>query len=290
MATISVVGASKGMGKHVVEQLRDNGDSVVAVCSTEKEAKSLIALGAQPVAVGDVDVTLDDLVFAFSGSDAVVFAAGSDVALACDASITSVEAAEIVGIKRFVQLAPPADYSGGVRRDGAAAGAATATGSATATGAASGASDWDEYFAAYRAADRNLRTSSLDWTILEPSGLADATPTGHVEIAESGVSRQAVSHADAAATVVATLDDPRTVGRAWEVGAGDTEITEAIETLVSSPESTGTGTGTGSAYSESTALESTALESTAPESTAPESADPASADPASADPESGTTP
>jgi uncharacterized protein YbjT (DUF2867 family) len=209
MATVAVVGANGKTGRLVVERLKRRGDRVIPI---SRNGSPLRAKFRAP-AVDCTRATVDQLAQAFRGSDAVVFAAGGNPRMVDrDASIKVVEAAELAGVKRFVHVSAigadgelPPDVRG---------------------------SDWEEFYDAKRAADRVLRSSSLDWTILEPNDLADGRATGRVEMAEYGVTYKPIPRADVAAVIVAALDDPRTVGHSWELISGDTEIAAAIDSLV----------------------------------------------------------
>ena len=209
MATVAVVGANGKTGRFVVEQLKRRGDNVISISRNAPQAK--LRLGAAPIDCTRASV--EQLAIALKGSDAVVFAGGGDPrTVDRDASIKAVEAAEQAGVKRFVQVsAIGADGELPSHVKGA---------------------EWEEFYDAKRAADRVLRSSTLDWTILEPNDLADGRATGKVEMAEYGVTYKPISRADVAAVIVAALDDPRTVGHAWELISGDTAIAEAIDSLV----------------------------------------------------------
>lgn len=84
------------------------------------------------------------------------------------------------------------------------------------------------YYQAKHDADVALAESGLDWSIIRPGGLTDATATGRVTLGDE-VPRAEVTRADVAAVVIALVDDPRTIGTAWELVNGDTPIAEAVE-------------------------------------------------------------
>lgn len=72
----------------------------------------------------------------------------------------------------------------------------------------------------------HLRESSLDWTILGPSGLTLEPATGRIDTAatESGT----VSRGNVALTIAATLSDDSTIHRTIRFNDGDTSIAEAV--------------------------------------------------------------
>ena len=88
------------------------------------------------------------------------------------------------------------------------------------------------YLRAKSEADRVLRESGLDWTIVRPGRLTDDEALGRIRIAES-VPRGNVPRVDVASVVRECLRDPRTIGAQFELVSGDTEITEAIAGFVS---------------------------------------------------------
>jgi uncharacterized protein YbjT (DUF2867 family) len=89
----------------------------------------------------------------------------------------------------------------------------------------------DAVFAAYldakKAADDDLRSRHLDWTILRPGALTMASGTGHVTLAAQ-TGRGEVPREDVAAVLLALLDEPRTAGLTLELIAGDTPIPDAV--------------------------------------------------------------
>ena len=92
---------------------------------------------------------------------------------------------------------------------------------------------WKAYVEAKRDADEALRLSGLDWTILRPGRLTDDAPAGLVALGPD-VERGEIPRADVAATVVAVLDDDRTIGKQWNVVGGQVPIPEAVDAAVQS--------------------------------------------------------
>ena len=84
------------------------------------------------------------------------------------------------------------------------------------------------YYRAKHDADETLMATDLDWTILRPGALTDDAATGLVSIANN-VGRGSVSRSDVAAVIVAALDDPRSIGVAWELASGSQSIPDAID-------------------------------------------------------------
>ena len=214
MSRIAVVG---GHGKIALELhpiLVAAGHQPVALVREEGYRDELEALGAE-VRILDIE-NQDAQAFAeaFAGCDAVVFTAGGGPdgnierkrTVDLEGSLKSVDGAVAAGARRFVQV--------------------------SAIGVDDPLDDdvspvWKAYVEAKRDADRALRASDLDWTILRPGRLTDDPATGLVSLGDD-VSRGDVTRADVAAVVAAVLDDPATVGRQWNLVGGDTPVDRAL--------------------------------------------------------------
>lgn len=86
------------------------------------------------------------------------------------------------------------------------------------------------YLRAKGRADAELATSGLLHTIVRPGLLTDDPGTGKVTAAAS-VPRAQIPRADVAATLLAVLHQPTTIGLTFELVSGDTPIDEAIAGL-----------------------------------------------------------
>ncbi|GAB2696314.1 SDR family oxidoreductase [Thalassiella azotivora] len=219
MARVFIVGGHGKIGRLLTEQLVAAGDTPVGVVRREEQCQTLRGLGGDAVLLDIEADGPDAFAAAFEGADAVVFAAGAGPdgkverkkTVDLGGSLLSVQAAERAGVRRFVQVSaigvdePVPDDTEEV---------------------------WKAYVAAKRDADTNLRSSSLDWTIVRPGALTDDPGTGRVELAER-VERGSVPRADVAAVVAACLCDPRTVGQQWELVSGEHGIAEAVDAALS---------------------------------------------------------
>ena len=86
------------------------------------------------------------------------------------------------------------------------------------------------YYEAKRDADERVLESGLSYTIVRPGGLTDDPGTGLVKIG-TDLERGEVPREDVAATLLAVLETPSTVGKTFELVSGDTPIDEAIRAL-----------------------------------------------------------
>lgn len=219
MARIAVVGGNGQIARHLHPLLVQAGHTPVALVRTLSYAPALEELGAE---VRELDIEQagpEEYAAALQGADAVVFAAGGGPdgkierkrTVDLGGSLGSIAGARALGIRRFLQIsaigvdAPLPDDAQAV---------------------------WKAYVEAKRDADKALRASGLDWTILRPGGLTDDPGTGRVALAPD-LERGEVPRADVAAVLAAALDDDRTIGAQWELVGGDATIAEAIDAAAS---------------------------------------------------------
>jgi uncharacterized protein YbjT (DUF2867 family) len=199
--------------------LAERGDTVRGLIRNPAQEDDLRAVGIEPVICdleGDGDVAA-----AVRGADAVVFAAGagpgSGVArkrtMDFGGAVKLIDAAKAEGVSRYLMVSamgaadPPAEGSD-----------------------AAGNEVFGAYLRAKAAADDALRASGLDYTIVRPGGLTDDPGTGLVRIAER-LDRGRIPRADVAAVFVACLDQPRTIGKSFDLISGHTPIAEALAAL-----------------------------------------------------------
>jgi uncharacterized protein YbjT (DUF2867 family) len=195
--------------------LAGRGDQAVGLIRNPAHAGDVQAAGAEAVVCDLEAASADDAAVLLSGADAVVFAAGAGAGSGAPrkdsvdraASVLMADAAERAGVRRFVQISsmgagqPPRPGTDEV---------------------------WAAYIAAKTAAEDDLRSRDLDWTIVRPGGLTDAPPTGRIRLAAPPVPRGTVPRADVAAVIAALLDDPGTGHQTLELTGGDSPVTAAV--------------------------------------------------------------
>jgi uncharacterized protein YbjT (DUF2867 family) len=219
MTRIAIVGGHGKVARLLTPLLVDAGHLPVSLVRNPDHAAELEGLGAEVVLL-DIEASDEDaFAAAFSGADAVVFAAGGGAdgnierkkTVDLGGSVKSIAGADKAGVRRFVQISaigvdePVPEDSSEV---------------------------WVAYVEAKRDADKALRDSDLDWTIIRPGLLTDAPGTGKISLAEK-LDRGEIPRADVAALIAAVLDEPATIGRQWEAVGGATPIAEAIAAAVS---------------------------------------------------------
>ena len=94
---------------------------------------------------------------------------------------------------------------------------------------------WSEqmrpYYQAKAEADAQVEASGLDYTSVRPGGLTDEEGSGRIDAAPLLERSGQIPREDVAATLVACLDEAATVGKAFDVLAGDVPIAEALRSL-----------------------------------------------------------
>ena len=215
---IAVVGGHGQIARLLHPLLVAAGHLPVAFVRSDQQRAAVEALGAQARLLDIERSEVDGFVEAFTDCDAVVFAAGGGPdgnierkrTVDLGGALKSIEAARVVGIRRFVQVSaigvdePVAADAGDV---------------------------WTAYVEAKRDADTALRGTDLDWTILRPGRLTDDEPTGRVALGPDA-SRGDVTRADVAAVLAAVLERDDTVGQQWNLVGGDVPISAAIDAAV----------------------------------------------------------
>ena len=72
--------------------------------------------------------------------------------------------------------------------------------------------------------------SGLDYTIVRPTRLTDEPGDGRIRVGDH-VGRGTVPREDVAATIAATLHEPTTIGKLFELTDGDLPIEDALRGL-----------------------------------------------------------
>ncbi|PRC46221.1 NAD-dependent dehydratase [Mycobacterium sp. ITM-2017-0098] len=196
--------------------LSGRGDSVAGFIRNPDHADDLRVAGAEPIVV-DLENTTNGVVSThLREADAVIFAAGAGPGSGAarketvdrDAAILLADAAEAVGVQRYVMI--------------------SAMGADSDIPVAPEEDVFVTYLRAKGAADDVIRSrANLLATIVRPGLLTDDQPTGKVTIAER-TGRGSIPRADVAAVLVAVLDAPQTAGTTFDVISGDSEIDAAI--------------------------------------------------------------
>jgi uncharacterized protein YbjT (DUF2867 family) len=210
---VVVAGGHGKVGLRLLRLLAERGDRARGLVRNPDHADDLEAVGAEAVVA---DLEREDVTEAIAGADAVVFAAGAGAGSGPErkqtvdygGAVKLIDAAKANGISRYVIVSAmgvehPEWWSDQMR----------------------------PYYEAKADADAAVQQSGLDYTIVRPGGLTDEPGTGRIDAAlELGRSGR-IPRDDVAATLVAALDAPNTIGKAFDVLAGETPIEEAVRSL-----------------------------------------------------------
>ena len=195
--------------------LADRGHHAVGVVRNPDHVGDVEATGAEAVVLDLEKADVADLTDVVKGSDAVVFAAGGGPNSGAarketvdkGAAVLLAEAAEQAGVRRYVMV------------------------SAMGTDRADPDSDdvFQVYLRAKKAADDDLRSRDLDWTVVRPGRLTDNPPTGRIQVGT--LPRGEISRADVAAVLAAVIEQDATIGKTFDLLAGHQTVEAALAGL-----------------------------------------------------------
>lgn len=215
MARILLIGGHGKVALLLEPLLVAAGHHVTAVVRNPAHEADVAATGATPLVADVASFDLDQLTSLVTGNDIVIWSAGAGggsaertYAVDRDAAIRSIDAAAAARVPRYLMVS----YFG--------------------AGPDHGIDPSDSFYAyaeSKAAADAHLRASALDWTILAPSSLTLAPPTGRIDVTAD--TSRSVARADVAAVIAASIDEPATIRRTVRFNTGDVPIAEALQTL-----------------------------------------------------------
>jgi uncharacterized protein YbjT (DUF2867 family) len=210
---VVVAGGHGKIGMRLLRLLAERGQRARGLIRNPDHATELHNVGAEAV-LCDIEER-DDISDCVRGADAVVFAAGAGPGSGPErkrtvdygGAVKLIEAAKKNGIERYVIVSAVSADRPEV---------------------------WSEpmvpYYEAKRDADQALLESGLSYTIVRPGGLTDDPGTGLVKVG-TDLERGEIPREDVAATLLAVLETPSTIGETFELVSGDTPIEEAIRAL-----------------------------------------------------------
>jgi uncharacterized protein YbjT (DUF2867 family) len=207
---VLVAGGHGAIARHLLRLLAASGHRGRGLIRNPDHAAELESLGAEPVLC---DLETDDVRQHLGGAHAIVFAAGAGPGSGPErkrtvdygGAVKLIAAARELGVERYVMV--------------------SSMGTADVEHA-------DEamrpYLQAKRDADDALQASGLDWTIVRPGRLTDAPGSGRVDLATALGRHGEIPREDVAAVIVACLEEPGTIRRAFDLLAGSTPVREAV--------------------------------------------------------------
>jgi uncharacterized protein YbjT (DUF2867 family) len=195
--------------------LAERGDEPVGIVRNPDHRQDVESTGAECVVLDLEEASVDEVSQVVKDADAVVFAAGggpnSGVArketVDKGAAILLADAAEQAGVRRYVIV--------------------------SSMGTDNADPDSDDVFQVYlrakKAADDDLRSRDLDWTVVRPGRLTDDEATGRVQVGTLG--RGNVSRADVATVIAEALHTDATIGKTFDLLEGEQTIEAALAGL-----------------------------------------------------------
>ncbi|WP_042421825.1 NAD(P)H-binding protein [Streptacidiphilus anmyonensis] len=201
-------------------ELARRGDLTVGLVRKPEQADDLRAAGAEPVVLDLERSSVEQVaeVLRAQSADAALFAAGAGPGSSTerkytvdrDGSVKLAAAAEQAGVRRFLQIstmgagAPPRPGTDDV---------------------------WAAYIDAKTQAEDDLRSRSLDWTVLRPGRLLDTPSTGLVALAPPPLAAGGVPRADVALVLAELLSSGAGGGSVLELTSGGTPVADAVRAL-----------------------------------------------------------
>ncbi|MET9798473.1 NAD(P)H-binding protein [Nocardiopsis alba] len=208
--TTLVIGALGATGRLVLEGLASVGSPVIAGIRQPRQTNASSNRGVERRTF-DLTWESEEMEKAFSGVDTVVNAAAArDISQAArvdrDGVTAALSAAQQAGVRRWVQIS-----MAGIDRPEVLPGFLLPAAEAK------------------RDADARLAATAMDWTIIRPPWLTDAPALGRITLNDVGGG--SLSRADLASTVVASIREPVTFNRTFEVASGSLPISVALAQL-----------------------------------------------------------
>ncbi|MFS0671647.1 SDR family oxidoreductase [Ornithinibacillus sp. 179-J 7C1 HS] len=213
---VFLIGSNGQVGKHIIKFLQESDKhELTAMVRSEEQARQLQASGVKSV-VANLEGSVDELVEAMTGSEAVIFTAGSGghtgpdktLLVDLDGAVKSMEAAEKAGVNRYIMVSAYKAYDRESWKD----------------------SPIKPYMVAKHYADRILVSSKLNYTILGPGLLLNDPGTGKIAIGED-IQKTSIPREDVARTVVAALDEEKTYRKTLEIMTGDKTVEDALKSI-----------------------------------------------------------
>lgn len=220
MYDIIIIGGHGKVAMLTAPMLVESGSTVTSVIRSRDQFTAVRSTGATPKVADIETMSTDDIADLLDGHDTVIWAAGAGggdpertFAVDRDAAIRTINAAEEVGISRFIMVSWSGSYlDHAIPED----------------------SSFFPYAEAKAAADQHLQESELDWTVIGPSRLTEDPDRGGIEILPEGDGRTdatEVPRETVAQTIVASLECPQSSGRVIRFNAGNDDPHEALRCL-----------------------------------------------------------
>ncbi|WP_405058677.1 SDR family oxidoreductase [Kribbella sp. NBC_01505] len=214
---VVIAGGHGQIALRLTKLLSDDGHEVVGLVRNPDHETDVAAAGGQ-VAVLDLEqADADAVAEVLAQADVAIFAAGAGAGSGNDrkdtvdrgAAALFADASVQAGVRRHIQVS-----SMGADR------AETLTDDESFT----------IYLRAKKAAEDDLRSRDLDWTILRPGHLTNDAGTGEILIADK-TGNGSISRDDVALVLAGLCTTTASIGRILELISGDTPVKKALANL-----------------------------------------------------------
>lgn len=213
---VVIIGANGKVGRLIAKKMSETKEFEPTALIRKEAQRSYFETIGVPVIVESIESSREKISQAIKGFDAVVFSAGSGGATGADktmevdlfGAIKTIEAARSNNISRFVMI-----------------GAALSDDPESWKPAS-----MKPYYIAKHLADKELKRSGLNYTILRPVLLTDDKQAGKIMIQnDPHLLNNEIPRVAVAETVLRVLPDKNTHGRVMEMSKGDLEIEAAVQ-------------------------------------------------------------
>lgn len=214
---VVIAGGHGQIALRLTKLLAGDGHEVVGLVRNPDHEADLAAAGGQAAVLDLERADVAAVAGVLAGADVAIFAAGAGPGSGKDrkdtvdrgAAALFADAAEQAGVRRHLQVGSMgADRADSLHDDEV----------------------FTVYLKAKWAAEEDLRSRDLDWTILRPGGLTNDAGTGLVKLADK-TGNGSISRDDVALVLAGLCDTPAAIGRTLELIAGDTPVAEALTNL-----------------------------------------------------------
>ncbi|QTG79788.1 NAD(P)H-binding protein [Arthrobacter crystallopoietes] len=215
---IVIAGGHGKIARELTRILAADQHEVVGLIRKPEQSADLMVDGAIPEVVDLESASVDEVAKILKGADAAVFAAGAGPGSGKErketvdlgAAVLLADAAESAGVERFIQIS---SMGNDLVRDGAIP------------------EGMDEVFVAYLraklAAEEDLKTRGLKWTIVRPGQLTDDAGSGLVRL-DLVEERGPVPRADVAAVLAELLRTGAGARQLLNLISGDVPVKDAV--------------------------------------------------------------
>ncbi len=213
---VAIAGANGHSGRLIIPLLVEAGHTPVAMIRDHAQRDALEALGAT-CTFGDLEKPVG---YAVRDCRAAIFAAGSGsktgpektIDVDQNGAMAMMDTCGRMNVRRFIMLS-----------------------SIAADRPERAPETLHHYLKAKAIADAHLARSGLDFTIVRPGFLTHDAGTGKIRVGDDAepLSKEAhsITRQDVARVIVACLGRDNTIGKTFEIVAGDTPIDEALAAL-----------------------------------------------------------